>query len=152
MRNHRNTQEISLTAASVTAAVTPERAMQSVQDAFSDIVAVKDKLEISLHEEKIENERVRELLNAKDNQLQEAQRISKALYKTCQTKDAEKHTLKAENDVLKATNARLTNAQKMEKKEMVKKDKKIKAFRRTIKTLTLMLARKSGQEYRLSEY
>ena len=52
----------------------------------------------------------------------------------------------------KVTNPRLTNARKMDKKEMVKKDKKIKTFRHKIKTFTLMLAREGGQEYRLSEY
>ena len=179
VRGHRNNISFATavatctTVATTAAAVTPQRAMQSVQDAFIGIVAEKDEFEVLLQEAQMEIERLRELLNAKDvetidleNQLQEAQNMNNGLEKTFWATDAENHALKADNEDLiaekhaleaevkdvKVTNARLTNARKMDKKAMVKKDKKIKVFRHKTKTLALMLAREGGKEYRLSEY
>ena len=153
MRDQRN--DISLaTAVATTAAVTPERAMQSVQNAFIGIVA-------ELREANMDNERLRA-------ELQEAQKIIMAREKSFWAIDAENHAIQAQiedltakmaaqeaahnNEVndLKTTNDRLTNAHK---KEMMKKDKKIKAKDKKIKTLdlrvTLMLAREGGRECRL---
>ena len=179
VRGHRNNISFATavatctTVATTAAAVTPQRAMQSVQDAFIGIVAEKDEFEVLLQEAQNMNNGLEKTFWATDAENHALKADNEDLIAENHTLKADKedlitenHALKADNEDLiaekhaleaevkdvKVTNARLTNARKMDKKAMVKKDKKIKVFRHKTKTLALMLAREGGKEYRLSEY
>ena len=137
VRGHRNNISFATavatctTVATTAAAVTPQRAMQSVQDAFIGIVAEKDEFEVLLQEAQMEIERLRELLNAKDvetidleNQLQEAQNMNNGLEKTFWATDAENHALKADNEDLIAENHTL----KADKEDLITENHALKAY------------------------